>query len=126
MATHASVQADLKRFHDTQAAGLSQRQRSASTRMVRTMTREQGRAIETIGHAVDYLEDCYLTEGPDDEVLDFRSPDMDAVRLLISAQRQLLHSLPLTEPMTLRLWHALLRRKSQFNSAAVVPLSSSH
>ncbi len=93
--------------------------------MRRTMTREQGCALEMIGHAVDYLNDCYLHEGADDEILDFSGPSMDAIQILISAQRQILRSLPLTEPLTMRLWHAVLRRKSQFKSSPVIPLSSS-
>jgi len=60
--------------------------------MRRVLTREQGCALEMIGHAVDYLNDCYINEGPDHEVLDFNSPSMDAVRILISAQREVLRS----------------------------------
>ncbi|MEO6829031.1 MAG: hypothetical protein ABI164_04415 [Acidobacteriaceae bacterium] len=143
MATHASVEGNLKAGLNLVLGGpvdggsshrrsnlggsgpASQPQASANRRMRRTMTREQGRAIETIGHAVDYLNDCYIHEGPDSEVLDFRGPGMDAVRVLVVAQREILATLPLAEPFTLRLWHALLGRKSQLNSTPVVPLSSS-
>lgn len=121
----ADLKADVKLSHDAEAAQSPQLQAFPNRRMIRGMTPEQGRAIETIGHAVDYLKDCYLTEGPDEEVLDFRGPEIDAVGILITAQRQILRSLPLTEPLTLRLWHVLLRRKSHYDSAAVVPLSSS-
>lgn len=91
----------------------------------RTITREQGCALETIGHAVDYLNDCYLQEGTETEILDFSGPTMEAVQILISTQRQILRSLPLTETLSVRLRHALLRRKSQLKRAIVVPLTSS-
>lgn len=151
MATHLSFEADLKttpRGHAT-AQSTSVRQpnarpplqwktagnaklamqeldSSAATHgMRRIMTREQGCAIEMIGHAIDYLNDCYINEGDDDEILDFNSQSMDAVRILISAQRQILRSLPLTEPLSVRIWNTLRRRKSQMKSSAVVRLSSS-
>lgn len=98
---------------------------AAARGMRRVLTREHGCALEMIGHAVDYLNDCYINEGPDHEVLDFNSPSMEAVRILISAQGQILRSLPLTEPFSVRIWNALWRRKSQIKSSGVVPLSSS-
>ncbi len=91
----------------------------------RKMTREQGCALEMIGHAVDYLNDGYLQEGAEDEIIDFSGPSMEAIQILIFSQREVLRSLPLTEPLSLRLWNMLLRRKSQFESSAVIPLSSS-
>jgi|GEM_PF-5776862 len=94
-------------------------------RMHRDMTREQGQALETIGHAFDYLNARYLHSGADDEILDFRGPEMDAVRILIGARRELLASLPLIEALPLRLWHALSRRGARIKSVPVVPLSSS-
>ena len=129
MAAHASfeanLKADLKRVPSEQAARSSGVETSRSYGMRRVITREQGVAIEMLGHAVDYLDDCYLHEGADDEILDFTAPAMLAAQILVSAQRQILHSLPLTEPLTHLFWNAVLRRKSQFKSAAVVPLSSS-
>jgi hypothetical protein len=95
----------------------------------RIMTREQGRALEMIGHAVDYLNDSYIHDGPDNEVLDFRnSPNADAVRILIGTQRQIFRSLPMADPFAVRLFNLLLRRKrndSAGMSQDVVPLSSS-
>ena len=91
----------------------------------RDMTREQGQALETIGHAFDYLHERYLHRGAEEEILDFRGPEMDAVRILIGARRELLASLPLAEPLSVRLWHALLRRGARIKSPAVVTLSSS-
>ena len=129
MATRARVdahlKADLKLFSGGQPAELSPPHASRNRRLRRIITREQGRALETIGHAVDYLSDCYLHQGADDEVLNFISPALEAARVLIAARNELLAGLPLRQPITTRLWHALLRRRSPLKSSAVVPLSSS-
>jgi hypothetical protein len=129
MASHTSLKADLKvglkLVSNGQAVHSAEVTPLHGRGLRRTITREQGAAIEMISHAVDYLTDCYLHEGADDVVLDFSAPEMIAAQILISAQRQILHALPLTEPLTLRLWNALLRRKPRFKSPSVVPLSSS-
>jgi hypothetical protein len=91
----------------------------------RPMTREQGRALEIIGHAADYLADCYLQEGAEEEIIDFSGPSAEAIQILISSRREILRSLPLTEPLMLRLWNMLLRRKPKFESASMIPFSSS-
>jgi hypothetical protein len=135
MATHAGVEADLKadlKLVQGRQAGRSPELRTTAhpfnppqrRGLRRIISREQGCALEMIGHAVDYLNDCYLHEGAEDEIIDFRGPTMEAIQILISIQRQVLHSLPLTEPFTQRLWNTLLRRK-QPKSPAVVPLTSS-
>ncbi len=131
MATNVSSEADLKTnlklnlVSTGQTARTSQAVPSRPGGMRRTMTREQGAALEMIGHAVDYLKDCYLQQGADADIIDFNAPEMIAVRILISARYQILHALPLSEPLTLRLWSALLRRRSRFQPATVLPLSSS-
>ena len=129
MATLVRVEADrnsdLKLLEDWRHAGACGLPAPGSHRLRRTMTREQGRALETLGHAVEIVSAGYLHNGADDEILDFRGPELEAARILIAAQRELLGSLPLREPLALRLWHALLQRKTPLNSARVVPLSSS-
>ncbi len=96
----------------------------AAPRIRRVISREQGCALETIGHAVDYLNDCYLNEGSDDEILDFSGPSIEAVQILISAQRQILRSLPLAQPLRQRVWNAMLRRAPR-SVSGMVALSSS-
>ena len=61
----------------------------------RIINREQGRALEMIGHAVDYLTDCYLWAEPDNHIIDFRCPAMEAVHILTRMKLQILNSLPL-------------------------------
>jgi hypothetical protein len=86
----------------------------------RILTREQGRALETIGHAVDYLNDCYLYNGGDEEILNVSGPFIEALHLLIAARQEILWSLPVAEPWTLRVWNALFRRKPRLTSGPVV------
>ncbi|MEO6965472.1 MAG: hypothetical protein ABI076_06185 [Acidobacteriaceae bacterium] len=109
----------------------------------RILPREEGRALEMIGHAVDYLYDCYLYEGDDREIINSGGSTMKALGILAAARIQILQSLPLQESRTTRLWNALFHRSSGRNpersserssdrghdrksqSAAVVPLPSS-
>lgn len=128
MATSNSVDVELKAslqlISGGRAGGSAGLRVASYTHKRRVLSREQGRALETIGHAVDYLTDSYIHEGADHDLIDFRSPGMDAVHILVGAQRQIHSSLPFVEPFRLRLWQALLHRKSQLKST-VVPLSSS-
>ncbi len=139
MATHARFEADLERAGDGQGTELRQPARRSSTPLAqqsvlpwntasqaavtgkrRVMTREQGRALETIGHAVDYLQDIYLHHGPDQEILRSDSPAMEAVRILVATRRELLNSLPLRETFSQRIRNVLFHRKSTANPAPVV------
>jgi len=91
----------------------------------RIITREQGRALETIGHAVDYLTDCHIYEGPDDEIINSASPVTEAIDILIALRFQLLHSVPTVEPLMQRLWKTIFQRsKPQNPPSSVIPLSS--
>lgn len=79
----------------------------------RMLTREQGRALEMIGHAVDYLNDCYLYEGDEDELINIiGGSSTEAIQILVSLRCQILQSAPMREPRTMRLWNALFHRHS--------------
>ena len=101
----------------------------------RVMTHEEGRALEMLGHAVDYLTDQYLYEGDESEIIRMDGLSTEAAQILISARQQILQSLPLTETRMQRLWDALFHRKARQRPApttdgenrpiAVVRLSSS-
>ena len=82
-------------------------------RMRRIITREQGRALETVSHAVDYLQDCHLYKGPEKELINVASPATEAIQILIFFQQQMLQSLPLAEPLSQRLWKAIFPRRSR-------------
>lgn len=83
---------------------------SKARNLRRILTREQGRALETIGHAVDYLNDYYLYEGDEDELINIGSSSSQAMKILIAARGQILQSAPLQEPRMHRLWNALFYR----------------
>jgi hypothetical protein len=107
----------------------------------RILTREQGRALEMIGHAVDYLNDGYLFEGEDDELINIGGAANQAIQILASLRWQILQSAPIRESRARLLWKALFCRHnterpgvvfrragdrgSQGKSASVLPLSSS-
>jgi hypothetical protein len=113
----------------------------SSRSLRRILTREQGRALEMIGHAVDYLNDCYLYEGDDDELINVGGSSAEAIQILVSLRWQILQSAPMREPRTMRLWNALFHRHiserpgvvfhrandngSQNKPVSVLPLSSS-
>ena len=104
----------------------------SGSRMRRIITREQGRALETISHAVDYLQDCHVYEGPEEELINIASPATEAIQILVAIRRELLNSLPLRETFSQRLWKAIFHRRSrrqfphisQNSSSPVVRLSS--
>jgi hypothetical protein len=79
----------------------------------RTITREEGRALEMIGHAADYLRDCYFYEGDEMEVLHSGGSTMKAIGILGAARIEILQSLPLRESRTTRLWNALFHRNAE-------------
>ena len=92
----------------------------ATRRGRRSITREHGRALEMIGHAVDYLNDSFLNEGDDDEIINAAGPYTDALQILISAHSELLWSLPVSETLTTRLLNFMFRRKPRLESGPVV------
>jgi hypothetical protein len=114
---------------------------SKARNLRRILTREQGRALETIGHAVDYLNDYYLYEGDEDELINIGGSSSQAMEILIAARGQILQSAPIREPRMHRLWNALFHRDperrhgiefhrkgdrtAQSKPTAVLPLSSS-
>ncbi|HZC44019.1 MAG TPA: hypothetical protein VE195_07580 [Acidobacteriaceae bacterium] len=110
-------------------------------RLRRILSREQGRALEMIGHAVDYLNDSCLFEGDDQELINIGGTSSEAIQILVSSRRQILQCAPIREPRSARLWNALFHRRnvgrpgvafhrasdrgSQTKPGSVLPLSSS-
>lgn len=82
----------------------------------RVLTREQGRALEMIGHAVDYLNDCYLYEGDEHELINTGGSCSQAMAILIAARGQILQAAPLQEPRMYRLWKSLFHRNCERRS----------
>lgn len=82
------------------------------SRKRRVLTREQGQALETLSHAIDYLSDCHWMLGSDSDDVLTLTPATDAIRLLMLKRYELLHSFPLAEPLMARLWNAIFHRHS--------------
>ena len=78
----------------------------------RRITREQGQALETIGHAADYLMDSYVHLGAVEAVMHPNADEMEAVRLLIQARNRVLESLEVVAPVSQRIAAALRRNVS--------------
>ncbi|MFZ0519149.1 MAG: hypothetical protein WCD77_05445 [Acidobacteriaceae bacterium] len=119
----------LSRKRDVAPIAYMPRALAASARsrnLRRVLTREQGRALEMIGHAVDYLNDCYLFEGDDDELINIGGSGSQAIQILISLRSQILQSAPTREPRTLRLWNALFHRHTSERPGVVFHRSSDH
>lgn len=129
MTMHASASADSS-FRFQRRAGDGPGQDAACVnphplRGRRIITREQGVALETLGHAFDYLNDKYAYLGDDEEIVNVRGPHTEALQIFISAHRSLLQSLPVREPLTIRIWCAIFRRRRPADPAGMVTLTSS-
>ena len=86
--------------------------RAGVLRGKRRITREQGRALERIGHAADYLFDTYIEQrqakpAPFQQGMHPASPELDAIRMLAHARNRILQSLPIVEPLSHRIWSSL-------------------
>ena len=103
---------------------LEARPRSRSLR--RMLTREQGHALEMIGHAVDYLNDCYLYEGDDDELINIGGSLTEAIQILASLRWQVLQSAPMREPRTMRFWNAVFHRRRSASPGVAFHRASEH
>jgi len=97
-----------------------------SRNLRRMLTREQGRALEMIGHAVDYLNDCYLYEGDDKELINVGGSSREAIQILASLRWQIFQSAPVREPRTRRFWNALFRRQKQDRPVVVFQSTQDH
>ncbi len=72
--------------------------RAQALRGRRRISREQGRALESLGHAADYLLDSYVQIGPDEEILHSLSAEMEAIHLLVQARNRVLEALEIVQP----------------------------
>lgn len=77
----------------------------------RRMTREDGRALERISHAADYLLDSYSHQGLAQEKIFGKTPEMEAIHVLVQARNRILEALPVIEPLRQRIWNSLVSRK---------------
>jgi hypothetical protein len=72
----------------------------------RRITPEAGFALEVLGHAIEYLADEYVHEGGILSSLDRPDPCVEALRLLMAANRQVYFACP----MMPSLYHRVVNR----------------
>jgi hypothetical protein len=70
----------------------------------RTVTPQAGRALQTLGHAIEYLTDEFVSQGL---TYSSRSEQLEAVRILMALNRQVYNECPEVPSFSERC-HALL------------------
>jgi len=78
--------------------------------VVRRPSQQQGRALELLGHAIEYLIDSELG-GPFGEGLSKPSPTLEAVQILIRANREIFAACPVRLTLTQKIRHSFSRSK---------------
>ena len=110
MPVEASLPKSISASYDVLMQG-ERRQGERRTMVVRRPGREQGMALEVLGHAVEYLIDSrmFLTEVP------YTKAEQEAVQTLMSASRQVFEGcapvVPLRTRATMWLQRTFLARK---------------
>jgi hypothetical protein len=62
-----------------------------------------GRALETLGHAIEYLTDEYALSAIQVGKLDTRDPRIEAIQMLMALNRQIYYTCPEIEPALRRI-----------------------
>lgn len=70
----------------------------------RRITPQAGRALEILGHSIEYLADESIHRGAN---LEASSPDTEAIQLLMALNRQIYFECPEIPPFTVRIARAL-------------------
>lgn len=91
------------------AAGLAEMHRGSITAERRHITPVNGRALEILGHAIEYLADEYALTSLQLGTLDSGDPRVEAVQILILLNREVYFSNPEHEPLRRRLARWLFR-----------------
>jgi hypothetical protein len=74
----------------------------------RQLSRESGRALEILGHAIEYLADEYAEDVADKGPLGSADPRVEAIQILKALNRSIYLSGPEVQPAFQRLWQWLL------------------
>lgn len=74
----------------------------------RRISPQAGRALEILGHAIEYLSDEYVHAGGS---LAAHDPQLEAVQMLMAANRQIYFACPEVPTLAER-WHALLHPRT--------------
>jgi hypothetical protein len=92
------------------------RARCAAHTIRRQPTRRQGRALEAIGHAIEYLVDSQMYFSCDPST----QPEVEASQILMQASRQVFAECREIAPLTTRVRQAILRLLSLAPTPACV------
>lgn len=84
----------------TQVIAAHRTDEETDERRSRQITPEAGRALEILGHAIEYLTDEYMQEG---KVLSAVDPQMRAIRLLMELNREVYFECPVVPTLAERM-----------------------
>jgi hypothetical protein len=76
----------------------------------RRISPAEGKALELLGHAIEYLADEFVLHSGRIPSLHAQDPQIQALQLLMAANRQVYYSCPLITPMRTRLINRLRGR----------------
>lgn len=103
MATFTTAGFHFGGIADSRGATLAQKERR------RYITPQAGRALEILGHAIEYLTDELVQEG---RRVNGHDPQVQAIQLLMGLNRQVYYECPIMPTFSERL-HAYFRARSQ-------------
>ena len=78
--------------------------------VVRRPSHQQGRALELLGHAIEYLIDSELG-GPFGDGLSQPSPTLEAVQIMVRANREIFAACPIRLTLSQKIRHSFSRSK---------------
>jgi hypothetical protein len=70
----------------------------------------EGRALEVLGHAIEYLADEFVYHSGSLSSLNSNDPQVQAIQMLKAANRQVYFSCPVVPPVGVRLMNLLFHR----------------
>jgi hypothetical protein len=84
-----------------------------------------GRALEILGHGIEYLADEYALSTAQMGTLSSGDPRVEAIQMLMALNRQVYYACPEIEPLLRRIARKLLPRKRRMTGAEsqVTPVS---
>lgn len=95
-------------------------------RVRRRIDRQSGRALEILGHAIEYLTDEYVFDLAKDEAPPLASDGpVKAIQLLMSINREIYFQCPEVEDLATRclsILHGRRRKRSDSGAAVEIPL----
>jgi uncharacterized pyridoxamine 5'-phosphate oxidase family protein len=76
-----------------------------------------GRALEILGHAIEYLADEYALSAAQMGTLSSADPQVEAIQMLMALNRQVYYACPEIEPLFRRIARRLAPRSRRITAA---------